>query len=298
MRSCGRLAVSALAPDVAGQHLEAVQATSHADLIEFRLDRLRRSDGIEPLLERSPLPCIATCRRPRDGGAFRAGEQHRRALLQRASEKADWVDIELDVLADWRPSGPARLIVSHHDFDGFPAIAALLERLLAQGGIAKLAVRTETLAQVLELMARQRAHPGSILIGMGALGSLSRISAAANGAFLTFGAGAAASGPGQIAAQIMRTDYRVGTGPAAPWSLVGVLPPLHDQIPELNAALAGEQAARLVLPLPELPADAQLARRAGFELVAAGPQRLLLPEGQTWRQLPFSRRALLRGALT
>ncbi len=295
MRSSGNLAVSALAANGAEQRAEAQQLAGLADLIEYRLDKLLQTDGLEELLSSSPRPCIATCRRPQDGGDFRADEGQRRALLQRASQVADWVDLELDVLPAWRPTGPARLIVSHHDFGAFPDIRGLLRQLLASGGIAKLAVRTQELSQVLEVMALQRAHPRcSLLIGMGDVGSLSRISGAANGAFLGFGAGTSASGPGQIPLRAMRNQFRFGSGPDPLWSLVGLLPPASEHLAGLNTVLAAQNAARLVVPLPYLPDDPQAAQRAGFDVIAADPRRLLYPEPGGWREVAFERKALLQ----
>ena len=100
------------------------------------------------------------------------------------------------------------VLVSHHDFDETPdagVIRMLLEEEYESGAdIVKLALWPNSVDDVLTLLSEtayfHENHPDIPLItmSMGPLGSISRVTGETFGSCLTFGAGLAASGPGQL----------------------------------------------------------------------------------------------------
>lgn len=141
------------------------------DLVEWRLDSFSEMHGTPKTLDMLRFlsvpdrkPVIATSRLKRDGGRFEGDEAQRMHILERATEAgADWIDLEvgLDVGLYRRfLSTGCRLVVSHHDFSGTPAVSHLrrkLEQMAATGAhvvkIATFARKPEDNLRVLELIA-------------------------------------------------------------------------------------------------------------------------------------------------
>jgi 3-dehydroquinate dehydratase/shikimate dehydrogenase len=92
-----------------------------AELVELRLDYIRRPVNLKRLLENSPCPIVATVRRPKDGGKWMRTEEERMVILRTAiANKVDYVDIEYDVAKDIPRYGPTKRIISYHNFDETP----------------------------------------------------------------------------------------------------------------------------------------------------------------------------------
>ena len=165
---------------------------------EVRLDLM---DPPDPgVFADSPLPLVATCRRPRDGGRFRGGEGDRLDLLRRAAAGgARWVDVESDVLPSWSAVPGTSVIGSFHDFDVTPAdLPALVMQVLASGAsVVKVATRTRSLLDLLTLSAAVRQAPGRVVaVGIGPSGAASRILADRLGSAWTYARWAARGRPG------------------------------------------------------------------------------------------------------
>ena len=62
------------------QHL----AEQGVQLVELRLDFIRRAVNLGRLLEDRPCPVVATCRRKSEGGRWEGSEQDRQTLLRAA----------------------------------------------------------------------------------------------------------------------------------------------------------------------------------------------------------------------
>ncbi len=188
-----------------------LRAAPFADLLEIRLDALPRPEP-EALVAMAPRPVIVTCRAEEDGGLFRGTEKERLALLRRGVDAgAAWVDIELRA-ADRFDAGPAKRIVSHHDFEGTPRdLEALLARLRDRGAaVAKLVTAARGPEDVLRLLRALRgadfplaAHP------LGRAGRPGRILAARFGSAIVYGSAGAAAAPGQPTLRSLVTDYRL-----------------------------------------------------------------------------------------
>ena len=66
------------------------------DLFELRLDRLAGvADQVESALPKLRTPLIITARHPHEGGAGKLALRHRRDLLLRFLNHADYIDVEL-----------------------------------------------------------------------------------------------------------------------------------------------------------------------------------------------------------
>jgi 3-dehydroquinate dehydratase / shikimate dehydrogenase len=148
-------------------------------IAEIRLDAAARPTP--EVFRDAPVPTIATCRRPRDGGLFRGAEADRLELLRAAARAgATYVDVEDDALAAFgRVAAPTKLVVSRHDFDALPTHApALIERLVATGAdVVKFAARLRGCLDLLSLSrAVARAGRPVVAIGLGPAGLPTRYS--------------------------------------------------------------------------------------------------------------------------
>lgn len=164
------------------------------DLLEVRLDAFESA----PDLGAIALPLLATARRPDEGGRndLTAGERASRYLA--VLPHVDAIDVELaswreltGVVAAARDAG-MRVIASFHDFAGMPrpaALRALQRRAAAAGADAfKAAVTPTTAGELGALIGLLDAAPlPTAVMGMGALGRVSRLAAAACGSALNYG---------------------------------------------------------------------------------------------------------------
>jgi len=91
------------------------------ELVELRLDYIRRPVNMRRLLKDRPGPVIATCRRVQEGGRWQRTEQDRLYLLRTAiADGADYVDLEVDIAQQIPRYGDTQRIVSYHNFHETP----------------------------------------------------------------------------------------------------------------------------------------------------------------------------------
>jgi 3-dehydroquinate dehydratase I len=187
------------------------------DLCELRIDLLW-PDSIElfPLVRRLTLPKIVTVRDPAEGGANALSEELRLQLFEQWLPECDSIDIELRnisrfaKLARDAQSRGKDVIISFHDFLKTPPFEELMEKLLQSAivpnRIFKASTTVESWEQVAILIRLIDACPGSrvAVMGMGALGKLSRLVLAAAGSYLCYGALGEAVAPGQWPVQRLR----------------------------------------------------------------------------------------------
>ena len=211
---------------------------ARADIIELRMDSLSEMPDTQTAVAaceivRRMAPGIAllfTMRTHRDGGAGSANAQAYEALLDAVMENGacDAIDCELSVGRDAFARMAARakergivLVGSSHEFgeigDMQRAALWLLEQQELGADVCKAAVMTKSPVQALEaalMYARVREQLTIPMIGiaMGPAGVLTRIGGACMGSCLTFGTAGAASAPGQIDAQRLRTALEIIDG--------------------------------------------------------------------------------------
>ena len=149
-------------------------------------------------LERTGTPVLATIRLIPDGGRW-VEDAGRLPLLDEALAVVSWVDIEVEsaIAADVVRLAHARgkrVIISHHDFAGTPALpvlGALIDRARVAGAdIVKVATAVDSLEahdRLIDLLRAQRAAPGAALaaIGMGPVGTSLRTYLPSVGSSLT-----------------------------------------------------------------------------------------------------------------
>lgn len=203
----------------------ALRLRSVPDLLELRLDSLfPLLDRLEAAIPRLHAPLIVTARDPREGGANELSLPARREILARFLPYATYLDVEL---ASVRPFGSVlrnpsarrvRRIFSFHDFAKTPAPAVLSRKadlaVTLGADVFKLATRVETTIELDWLLAffdDNRAKLPIAAMGVGALGSQSRIELARRGSVLNY----AHLGDPQAAGQLSILQLRATLRPRA-----------------------------------------------------------------------------------
>lgn len=164
------------------------------DLLEVRLDAFDAA----PDLRGISAPILATVRAPEEGGRNALNARERGSRYLAVLEHATAIDVELasaraltGVLAAARER-KCRVVLSFHDFAGTPTLAALraMQRraLRAKADVFKVAVTPRTPGELAALLALLEAPPlPTAVMGMGPLGKVSRLAAAACGSVLNYG---------------------------------------------------------------------------------------------------------------
>ena len=92
-------------------------AEQGVQLVELRLDYIRRPVNLSRLLADRKCEVIATVRRPSDGGKWMRSEDERLMVLRSAiADGADYVDLEMDIAGKIPRYGKTKRIVSYHNF--------------------------------------------------------------------------------------------------------------------------------------------------------------------------------------
>jgi 3-dehydroquinate dehydratase type I len=195
------------------------------DLFELRLDRLAgMANHVEKVIPRLRTPLIITARDPQEGGARKLRLRHRRDLLARFLNYADYMDVELrsapalgSLLALAEKKNVGR-IISLHNFKSTPSARILAAKAREAGSngadIFKVATRTDTpieLGRLFEFMTSSRLDLALAVMGIGKLGAISRVMLARAGSVLIYASvGAATDIEGQLSLEQLRT---LGFGP-------------------------------------------------------------------------------------
>ncbi|MBV8266170.1 MAG: type I 3-dehydroquinate dehydratase, partial [Planctomycetaceae bacterium] len=165
-------------------------AEAGVELVELRVDCLRREPDLRRLLARRPTPCIFTIRRGIDGGLFRGNEERRQQMLREAIVAGvDYVDLEVDIAPEVRRFGKTKRIISYHNMRETPAdleaIAKHCEEL--DPDVVKVATLASSVADASRVLRLgTKATVPTVTIAMGPLGVFTRILNAKFGAPLTY----------------------------------------------------------------------------------------------------------------
>ena len=249
---------------VTGADTEAMRAARtaaepHADLVELRLDSMAQPDP-EGTLAGRQKPVIVTCRPRREGGMFEGPEDERLRILCRAQKLgAEFIDVEWDAPLEryLHRRGGKGVIVSRHIFDRTPAdAAALLDDLLARGAeVGKLAVMTETLADLRTLLHAVRPDASSVLIGMGACGVATRVLGCRFGSRWTYAGPSIAPGQLPVSRLLQEFHFRRIEANAAVYGVIG-RPVSHSLSPAMhNAGFAARGMNAVYVPLETADLD-------------------------------------------
>ncbi len=201
-----------------GRHKHVMAEHRHlveqgAELVEIRLDYIRRQINLKRLLRDRGCPVIATCRRATDQGKWEGSEESRLMLLRAAiADGVEYVDLEEDVAASIPRYGKTKRIVSLHNFRETPEnldeIHARLARLDADiVKIATMANDPHDNVRMLQLI--RSADIPTVGICMGEIGTPSRILAGKFGAPFTYSTfhHERALAPGQLSFSQMKNIY-------------------------------------------------------------------------------------------
>ena len=187
--------------------------------VEVRIDLMRPSlEDLRSLVSRGTT-VIATCR----PGAWSDGK--RLQYLLRAIELgASYVDVELDSPKRYRErinhaarERGCRIIISHHDMRRTPSTAGLrsigTRAFDAGADIVKIACFVRTLrdnANLLGLLGESFWSGRLVVVGMGALGQITRIAAPMMGAPFTFASAGAGreTASGQLSADALKQIWK------------------------------------------------------------------------------------------
>lgn len=201
-----------------GRHKQMIAEHRHlvdqgANLVELRLDYIRRDVSIKRLLTNRPCPVIATCRREQDGGKWTGSEEERLMLLRSViAEGVEYVDLEDDIADELPRYGVTKRIVSLHNFrdtpDDLQGIHARLAALDAD--IVKIATMAHNPYDNLRMLRliRESKVP-TVGICMGDIGTPTRILAGKFGAPFTYATfhHERSLAPGQLSFRQMTEDY-------------------------------------------------------------------------------------------
>ena len=188
-------------------------AKAGVDLVELRIDCLRRDPDLKRIVKERPTPMVFTIRRGMDGGLWRGHEDKRQQLLREAiALGVDYIDLEQDIAGKIRRFGKTKRIISYHNLKATPVdvqdIAEKSEEL--DPDIIKIATSATTLAEASSVL-----HLGvtgkfpTIPIAMGELGVFTRILGAKFGAPFTY-AGfnpERTFAPGMLEYPVLKKDY-------------------------------------------------------------------------------------------
>src|SRR5262249_6828926 len=130
-------------------------ASAGAELVELRVDCLRREPDMKRILKHRPTAIVFTARRGVDGGLWRGHEEKREPLLREAVVMgAEYIDLEVDIASKIRRFGKTRRIISYHNFKETPEN---LGEIIAECGkhdpdIIKVATNVTTVAQAARVL--------------------------------------------------------------------------------------------------------------------------------------------------
>lgn len=268
--------------------------------LEFRLDYLPQPEkGVEAirqfLAEHPECTILATCRRHQNHGRFNGSIEEQIRILQAAVDagaKAVDVEIESAENANHRLD-PLRncacLIVSYHNYDGTPAMDAVLRRMRKVSADAYKIVTTarkpSDISRVLGL-AKSNPKVPLILLAMGEVGFPTRVLSTSLGGLYSYAAPISAEGTavGQMSAKVLRQIYRVEKFTKAA-RIYGVIadPVRHSLSPVVhNRAFQARRIDAVYLPFLVQPAQLKdffmLAEKlpvSGFSVTIPHKQKVL-----------------------
>lgn len=234
------------------QHL----AEQGAELVELRLDYIRRAVNLKRLLNDRQCPVVATCRRRKEHGLWQGSESDRVMLLRAAiAEGVDYVDLEMDIAGKIPRYGNTQRIVSYHNFDETPANIEDIHHKISQldPDIIKIATMANNPIDNIKLLrlCRDSEIPTTAFC-MGDMGLISRVLCGRAGAPMTYATFSSdrKMAPGQLSFSEMREDFHYDSI-NEDTAILGVIadPVAHSLSPIIhNAAIRDLELNMLYMP--------------------------------------------------
>jgi 3-dehydroquinate dehydratase/shikimate dehydrogenase len=165
-------------------------AEAGVDLVELRVDCLRREPDLKRILKARPTPAVFTIRRGVDGGLWRGKEDKRQQLLREAiAAGVDYVDLEVDIAGKIRRFGKTKRIISYHNMKTTPVDVEDMADQCAEfdPDVVKIATSATTVAEASRVLHLATKAKGPMIpIAMGEVGVFTRILARKFGAPFTY----------------------------------------------------------------------------------------------------------------
>ena len=190
----------------------ARKAPADCDMLEVRLDLTGLCDGkwmdLCAAIRKQGRPVLLTIRDEAEGGEWRGREAERLALYLAGLKSVSAVDVEirahaLQMVAPAAHSRGVQVVGSFHDFEGTPEFASLhsVESRGRRMGadVVKIVARVKSPGDLARLFALPACAKGPLCVmGMGALGPISRVALPCAGSCLVYGSLGKATAPGQL----------------------------------------------------------------------------------------------------
>lgn len=189
-------------------------AEKGAELVELRVDFMRKRPDLGRLLKDRPTPVLVTCRRRSDRGRWFGTEDQRLTLLREAIiAGAEYVDLEEDIAKSIRRYGKTKRIISYHNFEETPIDLYDIHRRMTQcdPDIIKIVTMANTPAdnvRMLEMVSAAKIP--TVGFCMGEMGTVSRILCGRFGSPFTYASFSRERemAPGQLSYAEVRNLYR------------------------------------------------------------------------------------------
>ncbi len=263
-------------------------AAKGAELVELRLDYMRKKPDVGVLLKERPTPVVVTCRRRSDRGRWFGTEDQRLSILREAIiTGAEYVDLEDDIAKSIRRYGKTKRIVSYHNFDETPAELYDIHKRLAEcdPDVIKIVTMANSPAdnvRMLEMVSS--ATVPTVGFCMGELGTISRILCGRAGSPFTYASFSRERemAPGQLSYAEVRNLYRFNkiTKDTKVYGVIGD-PIAHSKSPLIhNAAFRKAGVNAVYLPL-RIPADGLLDSLREFDRLGISGYSVTIPHKET-----------------
>jgi len=191
------------------------------DIVEVRLDHVGTSnDWLNQCksIEANRAPVVLTLRSASEGGKSRLENSQRKAIFETALPVVSAIDVELKSgLADSLHSSSKALgkalLVSFHDFEKTPSLDDLCEivsKAEKHASVVKIStfVTSDSDVKTLQWLLQKDWNVPICVIGMGPLGTSTRVAFPCAGSCLTYGYLDVPSAPGQLPARSLVEQLR------------------------------------------------------------------------------------------
>lgn len=266
-------------------------AGKKAELVELRVDYMRKRPDIGLLLRDRPTPVIVTCRRRTDRGRWFGTEEQRLAILREAIiAGAEYVDLEDDIAKSIRRYGKTKRIVSYHNYEETPLELYDIHRRLADcdPDIIKIVTMANSPADNVRMLEMVRSSKiPTVGFCMGEMGTISRILCGREGSPFTYASFSRERemAPGQLTYAEVRNLYRFNkiTNVTKVFGVIGD-PIAQSKSPLIhNAAFRKLGIDAVYLPL-RIPADVLLESLTEFEKLSIIGYSVTIPHKEAVMQ--------------
>ena len=244
-----------------GRHRMMIAERNHlsekgANLVEFRLDYIRRPVNFSRLMDGKSCHVIATCRRTNEGGRWERSENDRLGLLRTAiAADVEYIDLEYDIAEQIPRYGKTKRIISYHNFEETPPNLAEIYRqlLVLDPDVIKIVTRAnQPNDNFATLRLCRDSKVPTVAFCMGEMGLPSRVLCGKFGAPFSYAAfnRDRQIAPGQLSYKQMVRDFHF-TEISKTTKVLGVVadPVAHSLSPRIhNAAIRNAKLDMVYLP--------------------------------------------------